>query len=103
MKGLPPISESAFQRQVVQLAVAFGWRWFHVHDSRRSNAGFPDLVLVRPSRGGRVGRTLFVELKTEKGRLRVEQVAWLADLAAAGQEAYCWRPSSWDDIERLLA
>ncbi len=53
--------------------------------------------LVRPP------RYLCVELKTEKGRLSEEQMATLLLLQACPQlEAYLWRPSDLDQIERVL-
>jgi len=65
------VSEKQFQSQVLQLAKLSGWLTYHTHDSRRSQAGFPDLVLVRPP------AIVFAELKTEAGKLRPEQAAWL--------------------------
>jgi hypothetical protein len=43
---------------------------------------------------------LFHETCLETGWLR--QGAWLADLGAAGAEAFCWRPSDWPAIEETL-
>ena len=83
------MSEKSLQDSVMDLARALGWRAYHTHDSRRSPAGFPDLVLVHP----RQGRLLFRELKTMRGRVTPDQEAWLADLIAAGQDAAVWRPS----------
>lgn len=68
--------EAAFQVRVVRLATDRGWRVYHTHDSRRSDPGFPDLVLVRPP------RVLFVELKAGRRRLSDDQVAWLELLEA---------------------
>lgn len=93
--AMPAITESAFQRQVIQFAGLLGWTTYHTHDSRHSAAGFPDLVLVRE-------RIVYIELKTERGRIRVEQYAWLERLKAAGAEAYIFRPSDWAEIERVL-
>lgn len=118
--SVPPaireVSEAAFQKAVIELAETLGWRTFHVHDSRkalrggrlvgdRRAAGFPDLVLTRR------GRLLFLELKSEKGRLRAAQAEWLADLQEVEQDAAgrvvvrVLRPSDWDsgEIARLLA
>ena len=44
------MTEDRWQALVVLEARARGWRVYHTHDSRRSAAGFPDLVLVRPPR-----------------------------------------------------
>lgn len=89
------ISEAAFQRQVLELAVLLGWRWYHPPDNKpdargrrqRVQAGFLDLVLVHPVHG-----VLFRELKTERGRVSEEQREWIAALGAAGANAAVWRP-----------
>lgn len=79
-------------------AVAFRWAYYHTHDSRHSTSGFPDLVLAKPP------RLLFVELKSEKGRLTGTQEAWLWDFDQCGVETYVWRPSdlSSGEIESVL-
>lgn len=82
-------TEAQLQNHIIQLATALGWDYFHVHDSRRSPAGFPDLVLVH--RRKRI--CLVRELKTEKGRFRPKQEQWLQDLHIAGIDAGVWRPS----------
>jgi hypothetical protein len=83
------VTERELQSAVIEAATLFRWRHYHTHDSRRSAAGFPDLVLCKPP------RTLFVELKSEKGRLSPEQTEWLQDLEKAGQEVRIWRPEDW--------
>jgi hypothetical protein len=72
---------------------------YHTHDSRRSEPGFPDLVLVRHE------RLLFVELKSGKGKLTPAQAQWFGRLSQAGASVRVWRPSDWLDgtIERELA
>lgn len=117
------LSEAAFQRQVEQLAGFYGWRGYHTHDSRRSAAGFPDLVLVRGP------ELLFSELKTNHGRPTAEQRAWLEALGVVGDavrryvaetggaqavgyledvgepavEAHLWRPREFDELHARLA
>jgi len=81
------MSEANLQDTVTGMADVLGLRVHHETDSRRSRAGFPDLVIV----GNRV---LFVELKRQDGRLRPEQRAWLDALIAAGVTAVVWRPLS---------
>ena len=91
------VSEKQFQAQILQLANLTGWLTYHTHDSRRSQAGFPDLVLVRPP------VVLFAELKSEGGRLRPEQEAWLEALGGCETVgARLWRPSDWPEIEEIL-
>lgn len=89
-------SERAFQAAVVRYATLMGWTTYHTHDSRRSDPGFPDLVLIRRP------RVVFAELKAERGRLRLAQLFWIEELRACGQAAYVWRPSQWREIERVL-
>lgn len=60
---------------------------FHPHDSRRSEAGFPDCTIV-----GRRG-VMWRELKRENGRVTAAQQTWLNRLTSAGQDAGVWRPS----------
>lgn len=86
------ITEAAFQDVVVQLAKVCGWATYHTFDSRRSDAGFPDLVLVRE-------RLLFRELKARRGRMTEEQQEWGRLLLHAGANWAVWRP---EDFESLI-
>ena len=91
------MTEETFQLSVIQVAKDMGWLLFHDFDSRRSTAGFPDLVMTRN------GRTIFAELKSQKGRIRTEQKQWIAELEKTqGVEVYLWRPSNMDQIVETL-
>jgi hypothetical protein len=90
-------TEASFQASVVRYAELMGWRCFHVYDSRRSRAGFPDLVMVRRP------RVIFAELKSERGKLARDQFDWLRALDQCGQEVYVWKPSQWQILEKILA
>lgn len=103
-------SEKQFEAAVVEFAKLNGWKVFHPFDSRRSEAGWPDLTLVRD------GWLVFAELKTEKGALSRKQREWLEALQIPSwrlhtrpgyEEALMlvrvWRPSDWPEIERVLA
>ncbi len=91
------MSEDEFQAQIVALAEATNWLCYHTHDSRRSQPGFPDLVLVRGS------AVLFLEVKAEKGKLSPAQLEWMVGLKQAQYvHAATVRPSDWDEVERLL-
>lgn len=81
--------EQQLQNFVINTATALGWMHFHVYDSRRSPAGFPDLVLMRPDRG----QLLVRELKSQRGRYRPGQKEWLGGFTAAGVDAGTWRPA----------
>lgn len=109
------LTEAHFQTQVVQLATLYGWRGYHTHDSRRSQPGFPDLVLVRGP------ELIFAELKTDTGRVRPEQAEWLAALRQVRDavedavldrvlrtevpsvDVYLWRPADFDELHGRLA
>jgi len=88
-----PLSEKAWQDQVIQLAQMYGWRVYHPFDSRRSVPGYPDLTLVNKT-------LVMAELKTDRGRLSPEQREWLEALDAAGVETHVWRPR---DVDAVVA
>lgn len=96
------MSEATLQTNVLSLAaVTLDYLGYHTHDSRRSQPGFPDLVLV----SRRQRRLLFVELKTERGRQSINQVQWEREIREAGHgEYYLWRPTDWlnGSIARIL-
>jgi hypothetical protein len=89
------LTERIFQQVITEAARLGGWLVYHTHDSRRSEPGFPDLVLVRD-------RVVFAELKTEKAKPTPEQLQWLERLEQAGAEVHLWRPQYWPQIERVL-
>lgn len=100
-------SEASFLQQLRKYADLKGWRVYHTHDSRRSDEGFPDLVMVRGQ------RLVFAELKSATGRLRPEQQEWIVALQRAQHPVdrmghdepgvYVWRPTDWDSIVEVLA
>lgn len=62
---------------------------YHTFDSRKSEPGFPDEIIVLPTQG----RMIVAELKAEKGRVTPDQARWLeAFTAIAGTEVRVWRP-----------
>lgn len=91
------VKERELHAWVVDYAVATGWLTYSVPDSRRTPRGFPDLVLIRED------RALFIELKTETGRVRVEQEIWLGRMEACGLTTRVWRPSDLKEIMDTLA
>jgi hypothetical protein len=104
------MTEAQLQDAIIRYAKNRGYLVYHTYDSRRSESGFPDLVLAHPD-----GRLIFAELKSEKGTLSKAQKRWLFTLRQPAlvkviigwTEAYqvhVWRPSDWRDgtIERVL-
>jgi hypothetical protein len=59
-----PISEADLQGSVIVAARELGWLVYHTRNSRQSEPGFVDLVMVKSP------RIIFAEIKTEKGRIR---------------------------------
>lgn len=90
------MSEAELQTRITDLCDWLKLRWFHDTDSRRNNAGFPDLAIVGP------GGFLFAELKKQTGRVSPDQRAWITALEAVGIEIHVWRPSDWPAIEQRL-
>lgn len=90
-------AEKAFQATLIKFAKPLGWSIYHTFDSRRSNKGFPDLVMVRGD------RIIFAELKSATGRLMADQESWIELLRGAGQVVYVWRPANWPEIKEVLA
>lgn len=99
------MTEEDFLKSVIDLAKLTGWKVFHARAAMTSKgwrtpvqadgAGFPDLVLVRE-------RVIFIELKSEKGKVSDSQWAWKDALQSAMAEFYIWRPSEWDEIVECL-
>ena len=95
------VSEAAFLDKVVRLAKDAGWMVYHTYDSRRSEAGFPDLVLAHRDHG-----VIFAELKSASGKLTPAQQKWQNELSDATRLSDCagdryidvlvWRPADWD-------
>ena len=107
---LPQLSEKMFMSRVVAGARALGFLVYHTYDSRRSAKGFPDLVMCHP----KTGELLFIELKTDTGKVSAEQQIWLDALTNCkywqGSKALMscnfhpmvLRPARWDDFWEML-
>lgn len=90
------ISEKNFEQLVKEVARVNNWLYYHTYRSIHSVPGFPDCVFVRGK------RTVYAELKTEKGKVTPSQQQWLDALADAGNEVYLWRPSDFEEICEVL-
>ena len=88
------MTERELQEAIRELARYLQLLCYHTFDSRRSEPGWPDLVIVGPS------GCLFRELKSERGRLTEAQTIWLSSLRTAGLDAAIWHPTDWPDTIR---
>ncbi len=81
------MTERELQEAVRRMCADLGLYHYHPHDSRRSQAGWPDSVIIGPT------RAIFRELKTQSGQLSADQrhVGYL--LTAAGLSWEVWRPA----------
>lgn len=93
---LVDVTERELTTQLVDLAKTTGWKRYHTWRSKHSAAGYPDETLVRE-------RLVFLELKTETGKVTAEQRDWLRALAAADVEVYVLRPRHLEQIAAVLA
>ena len=114
------VSEAEFQKSVIAMAQAHGWKVAHLRKVRvqRANGhsfwetpvaadgkGFPDLVMV--NRNGGVGRLIVAELKVGRNETTPEQRDWLTGFMscmAPGSRigVFVWRPEDWRDIVKHL-
>lgn len=90
------ILEKQVQAAIVDIARLLHWRVYHTFDSRKSDAGFPDLVLVRD-------RVIYAEVKRAGEKPRPSQVDWLNALRSAGAEVYVWTEADYDEIAFILS
>jgi hypothetical protein len=97
------VTEADLQRLVTDAAELYGWSWAHFRPAQTARgwrtpvegpigAGFPDLILARP----RDHRLLFVELKSDIGKIS-EQQRFVHDvLTEAYAPVWIVRPKSID-------
>ena len=81
---------------VLNYARHHGWLAYHTWSSKRSEPGFPDLVMLRD------GECLVAEVKSAEGKLTQAQALWLAGFRRANMETHVWRPDDWDAIQARL-
>ena len=94
------MSEKELQASVEHAALLHGWLYYHTHDSRRSERGFPDLVLVRD------GVIIFAELKVKKRKPSWDQLKWITSLSevkGSWVRVFIWTEKEWHDDTILKA
>lgn len=98
------MTEADFQEWLRQLAIVYGYLYFHTHRAIHSPSGFPDMVLVRLEPEPRL---IFCELKTDdlkNSQPSIDQYLWLFCLQHLPKpvECYLFRPSDRDTVEAIL-
>ena len=94
--------EREFQTWVTDALDLHGWLYCHFRPARTDHGwrtalsgapGFPDIVAVKDR------RVLFIELKSDKGKLSDAQMTWAFSLP----NYHLWRPSDRDKILEVLS
>ena len=97
------MTEQQLLDAIVQAAKLHGWMVAHFRPAltakgwrtpMQGDPGFPDLVLARK------GEVLFLELKSQKGRMTEAQTAWHYELGIA--RAHLVLPEDLDDVLCML-
>lgn len=81
------MTEKELDGQIRLIARDLGLLLYHTFDSRRSRAGFPDLVVAGPH------GVLFRELKADRGILSKAQKQWGVTLTQGGADYNVWWPA----------
>lgn len=106
-------SHDQFIRQVIAIARGLGWKVASFRPGRTKQLrkdgteiwktpiqgdakGWPDLVLCHGK------RKMAWELKVKRDKPRLDQLAWLATLEAAGYEVAVCYPRHWEVMMKLL-
>lgn len=98
---LDELTEKQFEQQLIGsksrpgIARVLGWKAYHTLRSKGSEPGYPDWTLVRD-------RVVFIECKTETGRVSQAQREWFTALIAADAEVYLVRPRHPEAIATVL-
>jgi len=103
------MSERQFQKNFVAFAQSLGWRAVHFPAVAVNRGGKPRHLTVFEGDGKGFldtelvrDRIIKVELKSDTGRLRPEQEAWMEAYRKAGVECYLWRPRDAEEFTRVL-
>lgn len=92
-QGKSKATETDIMRAIRDFLRLHGWKVVRNHQSLGSEKGIPDLTAIRG------GETVWIEVKTPKGRLSAYQEAWLQDLEDHGGWWIVAR--SIEDVEHL--
>lgn len=91
------MAEAPFQASVIALAKPAGWRCYHTYDSRKSEPGFPDLILIRGP------MLIAAECKRDSENPTPAQYEWLEAFDGVRVVwAGVWRPRDMAEITAMI-
>lgn len=95
-------TEADLLQNVRDLARELGWKTIHHHRSDHSEAGWPDLFMVKVFKETSIA--LAIELKRDKTKATMAQREWLEALRdVPGIAPAIWRPKDLDEIASILS
>lgn len=100
VSAMDPLSpEGVLEARLRTFALQAGYLYYHTHNSKRSDPGYPDCALVHPD-----GGALYLwELKSAEGQVSPAQRRWLDALARVTHvESGVYRPADWGTLQGLL-
>lgn len=99
----PPIAATLTEKQFQSLVMGElrreGFITYHVHDSRKTTAGFPDVIAIN------TGRRLLLapELKVRDNQPTAAQLTWIEAFQSVEKVwSGVWRPEMWPSIQATL-
>lgn len=99
------MTEAQFASAVEDLLEIYNWKWCHFRPAETKKGwrtplsghkGLPDYIAVKN------GRLLMFELKSDTGKISLNQMEWLNLLRKTKAEVYVWFPSDWDQLQEVL-
>jgi len=92
-KNILKLTHKDMDENVREICKVMGYLHYHTHDSRRSQPGFPDWLIIKED------TLVFVELKCGKDKLNEDQIKWFVALRRLRRcEAYVVRDQEGLDV-----
>ena len=94
MRLAKTMTEAELMELIREACAKMGLKAYHTHDSRRSEAGYPDWTIVGP-KGVIFRECKGYDRRGRKGVCTLEQGQWILALNGAGHDARVWDPDLW--------
>lgn len=95
------MTEAELLEGITDALTIAGWRWTHIRRSdgvTQGFAGLPDVIAASPTRNV----VLAWELKTDRGSVDLDQLAWMLALDGPGVDARIIRPPMYDAALQVI-